>query len=346
VTALPPGGLTRRVVALFQRSAALAALVSAVAVISVAAATVLLVRLTVPGSAASGPASARSAGPRHVVVTLPAHPDSYLGAYVQGVPRSYAPLQSLAAATGTRPNVALYYSGWGEPFQTTFAQQAARHGAVPLVQIDPGETSLASIADGAFDTYLESFAGAVAGFGAATKSGVIIGFGHEPNGRWYPWGYRHASPRSFVAAWRHIVTVFRDQGADNVTWLWTVNIIDKRGGIPSPAPWWPGARYVTWVGIDGYYLKPSWRFAPLFGPTIKVVRSLALLDPILISETAATPAAGKPAKIADVFAGIRAYGLLGLVWFDVDKNRDWQLSGPAAIGAFRQGAASFGRSGS
>ena len=35
-----------------------------------------------------------------------------------------------------------------------------------------------------------------------------------------------------MAAWRHIVTVFRQQGADNVTWLWTVNIIDQRDGIP------------------------------------------------------------------------------------------------------------------
>jgi mannan endo-1,4-beta-mannosidase len=175
---------------------------------------------------------------------------------------------------------------------------------------------------------------------------VIIGFAHEPNGRWYPWGYRHESPASFRAAWRRIVTVFRGQGADNVTWLWTVNIIDKRGGIPSPAPWWPGASYVTWIGIDGYYLKPSWKFAPLFGPTIKAVKSLALLDPILISETAATPAAGKPAKIADLFAGIHAYGLLGFVWFDVDKNRDWQLADPASIAAFRRGAQTFRRPGS
>ena len=32
---------------------------------------------------------------------------------------------------------------------------------------------------------------------------------------------RHAA--TFVAAWRHIVTLFRAEGADNVTWLWTVN---------------------------------------------------------------------------------------------------------------------------
>ena len=44
--------------------------------------------------------------------------------------------------------------------------------------------------------------------------------------------------------------------------------------IPRPGQWWPGNSYVNWVGIDGYYLKPSWSFAPLFGPTIGAVRGL------------------------------------------------------------------------
>jgi hypothetical protein len=327
--------LARRLAALFHRSAPVAAVVSVVAALSVAAATVALLRLAAPA-----PSARPASDGRHVVVTLPARPQSYLGAYVQGVPASYAPVKSLAEATGTVPNLALYYSGWREPFQAAFAGQAAQHGAVPLVQIDPGQASLTAIAAGAYDIFLGSFARAVAAYGVRTGGGVIIGFAHEPNGYWYPWGYHHATPAAFVAAWRHIVTVFRQQGADNVTWLWTVNIIDEKGGIPSPAAWWPGRSYVTWVGIDGYYLRPSWKFAPLFGPTIKAVRALTL-DPILISETAATPAAGKAAKIADLFAGIRAYGLLGFVWFDVDKNRDWRLAGPAAIAAFRRGAQNF-----
>ncbi len=104
--------------------------------------------------------------------------------------------------------------------------QAADNGAIPFIQIEPSGVSLAAIAAGAFDTTLETFATDVASYGAHTGQGVIIGFGHEMNGRWYSWGYRHTAPAVFVAAWRHIVTVFRQQGADNVTWLWTVNVID------------------------------------------------------------------------------------------------------------------------
>ena len=48
----------------------------------------------------------------------------------------------------------------------------------------------------------------------------------------------------------------------------------------------------------------------------------------------------QPANIADVFAGIHKYGLLGLVWFDSTdgSGRDFGIRSPAAIAAFRQGA--------
>ena len=48
----------------------------------------------------------------------------------------------------------MYYSGWSEPFQADFAATAARHGSVPLVQIDPTGVSLTAIAAGRYDAYL------------------------------------------------------------------------------------------------------------------------------------------------------------------------------------------------
>jgi hypothetical protein len=143
-----------------------------------------------------------------------------------------------------------------------------------------------------------------------------------------------------VTAWRHIVTLFRAHGASNVTWLWTVNIINLRGAIPSPGPWWPGSAYVTWVGIDGYYFQRSWSFAPLFGPTIKAVHTLTH-DPILISETGAGRIAGQAAKIRDLFAGVRAYGLLGFLWFNSVAIQDWRVNGPEARAAFRRGVRAY-----
>jgi hypothetical protein len=261
-------------------------------------------------------------------------PGSYIGLYPKGVPGSFAGVTAFTTATGIKPDVVPYYSGWLEPFQVSFAMTAVDNGAVPLVQMDPDDVSVAAIAGGKSDAYLSEFAEAVRAF----RHPVILSFGHEMNGNWYSWSNQHTSPAVFVAAWRHIVRLFRAQGARNVTWLWAVNVINPQSDVPSPRPWWPGANYVTWVGIDGYYLRPSSTFASLFGPTIAAVRALTR-RPILISETAATPSTGQPAKIADLFAGVRLYELLGFVWFDSVHDGDWRLSSPAAIAAFRRGAA-------
>jgi mannan endo-1,4-beta-mannosidase len=275
----------------------------------------------------------RPSGP---AASTPLEPVRYVGVYERDAPRTYSGVEQFAQDIGKQPNLVVYYSSWLEPFQVSFASLAAQHGAAPIVQINPANVSLAAIAAGRYDTYLKAYALAVRAYGKR----VILSFGHEMNGSWFTWGYRHVAPATFVAAWRHIVTVFRGQHADNVTWLWTVNIIATNGGIPAPSRWWPGSAYVNWVGIDGYYYKPAWTFASLFGPTIKNVRALTR-DPILISETGVAPAAGKPAKIANLFAGLRAYGLLGFVWFNAVQVNDWRINTPAAKAAIRQAARAY-----
>lgn len=270
--------------------------------------------------------------------SLPTAPGSYIGLYTHGSPASYAGVKAFTMATGVTPSVVVYYSGWLEPFQVRFATTVAHDGAIPLVQIDPTSTSVAAIAGGQYDSYLSAYAKVV----RAYHRPVILSFGHEMNGHWYSWGYTHTSPTVFVAAWRHIVTLFRALGAQNVTWLWTINTIHETTGVPSPRPWWPGNSYVNWVGIDGYFTNSSSVFPSVFGPTIVYARALTH-DPILISETSATPVTSQPAKIADLFAGIHLYGLLGFVWFDSSEGVDWRLRTPAAIAAFRQGASTLNR---
>jgi mannan endo-1,4-beta-mannosidase len=280
--------------------------------------------------------------PGPLPVHLPATSDSYLGVFTKGSPASYAGVTAFGEASGTKPDIAMCYSGWFVPFPPSFADTAAKNGAVPLVQMDPDNVSVAAIARGNYDGYLSAYAEAV----RAYRHPVILSFGHEMNGSWFSWGYKNTPPAVFVAAWRHIVKLFRALGAQNVTWLWTVNIINdtQRGKIPGPSPWWPGSAYVNWVGIDGYYLKSSWQFAPLFGPTITAVRSLTL-DPILIAETGAVPEAGQPGKIADLFAGTRRYGLLGFVWFDATNTQHvpFGIDSSGAFAAIRKGARAYHR---
>ena len=253
-----------------------------------------------------------------------------------GSPPRLAEIQAFARAAGRKPGLAGYYGGWGQQFESGFAEVLHSHGITPVVQIDPTGADVRAIASGAYDSYLRSFAASVRDFGHA----VVIGFGHEMNATWYSWGYHHLPAATFRTAWRHIVTVFRQQGADNVTWLWTV-----QADIPGTGPvrdWWPGSQYVTWVGIDGYYYRPSDTFAAVFGSTISQVRDFTR-KPVLLSETAVGPQAGQAAKIPGLFRGMKSAGTLGLVWFDIAQDsgiyhQDWRIeASQAAERAFRLG---------
>jgi mannan endo-1,4-beta-mannosidase len=267
----------------------------------------------------------------------PSHSVRYLGVYEPDAPGSYAGVDQFAQAIGRQPNIVSYYSRWMVPFAVPFATSAAKHGAVTVVQIDPVGISLPSIAAGRYDSYLRSYAAAVKAFGHQ----VVLSFGHEMNGDWYSWGRTKTSPAVFVKAWRHIVDVFREAGATNATWLWTVNVVNANPYIPAPRQWWPGSSYVNWVGIDGYYYLPSQSFAQVYGPTIGAVRELTG-DPILLAETGAAPITGQPAKINDLFAGIQTYELSGFIWFDENtQGKFWRVSSPAAFGAFRRDARAY-----
>ena len=281
-----------------------------------------------------------STGSAAAAAPLPTNQASYLGVYEHGALGAYQSITDFAKAAGQQPNLVGYYSGWGEPFETSFAETVSGHGAITILQWDPTLAPVSKIAAGGYDSYLRSFAASVREFGRP----VVIGFGHEMNAYWYSWGYGHLPAATFVAAWRHIVTLFRHQGISNVTWLWTLQA-DEAGTGPI-ASWWPGEKYVTWVGIDGYYYRPSETFFSIFGKTIAEVRALTGL-PILLSEVAVGPQAGQAQKIPDLFAGMRHYGTLGLVWFDIAQNsgvyhQDWHIEdNPSAETAFRRSASTL-----
>jgi mannan endo-1,4-beta-mannosidase len=262
-----------------------------------------------------------------------------LGVYAKGMPRSYRPVEQFGAAVGKQPGIALFYSGFGERFPATFAAQSRAHGAVPLDQIEPTGISVAQIAAGRYDSYLKSYADEVRSYGHQ----VIIGFAHEMNGSWYSWGWTHVSPGTWVRAWRRVVTDFRSQRANNVTWLWTISRVLSQGPVRS---YWPGAAYVNWVGIDGYYTEAQDTFSNVFVRVMGVVHQFTH-DPILISESAIGQRAGQAQKIPNLLAGVLRYHLLGLVWFDVAQHggltrQDWRLEGhPAALAAFRRADRGF-----
>ena len=254
-------------------------------------------------------------------VTAPTSP--LVGVYEPGTPGSWSNIAEFAGATGVQPRIVVYYSPWKDPFAASFAQAAWEHGAYVLVQLQPNGVTLASVAAGGSDAYLRSYAADVVAFGHP----VILSFGHEMNGDWYSWGNGHASPAAFVAAWRHVVRVFRAAGAVNVTWLWTVNSVT--GASSALRQWWPGAAWVNWTGIDGYYFRSTDTFGSVLGSTITDIRAFSRA-PLLIAETAVGTTANRETQIDGLFAGVRDEHLAGVVWFDAAQHaglyhQDWRL---------------------
>lgn len=190
---------------------------------------------------------------------------------------------------------------------------------------------LASIAAGADDGYLRSVASAARAFGQP----IVMRFAHEMNGSWYPWGsgVNGNTPAVYVAAWRHVVEVFRAAGATNVYWLWTPN---KEGhGLSS---WYPGNSYVSFVGVDGYngpqYSHAWMPPAQVFGSSFAQFPSFTD-KPVIIGEVGCVEGSSSfpGSKAAWITAFVRYLAAqpeaAGFVWSEFDGSKMIDTSGSA-----------------
>jgi hypothetical protein len=116
-------------------------------------------------------------------------------------------------------------------------------------EYDGGQT-LKDIANGMYDTYITEQAVTSRNFGypiymrLGAEFDICQGAGAGDR----TWA---SNPTDFVNAWRHIVDIFRAQGATNVLWVWNPNFSDFDAPHHQDE-YYPGDSYVDWVGIDMY----------------------------------------------------------------------------------------------
>lgn len=245
---------------------------------------------------------------------------------------SIGDLESWETATGVHPAVIAMFGRFGAPFPLHAIRQTLMERAVPLLQLDPSDISLADITRGAYNRELRAYNAAI----RRLNDPVLLSFGHEMNGVWYSWGCGKTSPRLFRAAWRHVHALI---SAPQVIWVWTIN--DIWNGDPCPLrSWYPGAAYVDWVGVDGYLRPPVDTFRSAFGRTLSTLHRLARSKPILLTETGVPWGPGWARKIRSLYGGAHRAGLRGIVYFDgMTSNGDYRpQSHPAALAAFRKAA--------
>lgn len=285
-------------------------------------------------SALAGPASAAAASTPIA-----------LGVNIENAPDTAGPLSDYEHSAGRNPAIVMWYQAWSEPlFYSSQLTNVSATGAVPMITWDPatddGGIALSAIAGGQYDAYIRSSANAAAAWGHP----MYIRFAHEMNLPSSPFGPGHAgdSAAQYVAAWRHVVSIFRQQGATNVQWVWSPNVYCG-GSCPFTA-FYPGDSWVDWVALDGYNYAGvddvAWMsFQQIFGPSYAILSHLSQ-RPMMVGETASTEQGGNKAGwISQTFAQIPSQypQIHAVIWFDRNKETDWRVdSSTASLQAWRQ----------
>ncbi|MEO9263582.1 MAG: glycosyl hydrolase, partial [Candidatus Baltobacteraceae bacterium] len=125
----------------------------------------------------------------------------------------------------------------------------------------------------------------------------------EFNGNWYPWGLVNqgassATDAAFIAAWQRMVTIFHNEGATNVRFVWCFSAGSLKSGLTypwnNPASAYPGDAYVDWIGYDTYNrgnlaMGVKWKsFDDITAAAYQAATAMSSVKPIAVSEMAST----------------------------------------------------------
>ncbi|MDQ2867937.1 MAG: beta-mannanase [Verrucomicrobiota bacterium] len=213
---------------------------------------------------------------RDVEVVLPEH-GVYTGAYIDfGDAEDTVALELIEefeSMVGKHQAIIASSSYWGEQdFPMANLNMIWRHGALPLVfwspwdepyeqDKGPDKFSLNAILAGTWDNYIDRWADSAKAFGHP----MIVSFGNEMNGNWFPWsGWFYGAgkktsegkwegPERYKAAYRYVVDRARARGAKNIQWMFHTNNYSYPLDTWNFAPaYYPGKDYVDWLGLSVY----------------------------------------------------------------------------------------------
>lgn len=267
-------------------------------------------------------------------------------------------------------------SYWGEQsFPSANLKMIWRHGSLPLVFWSPWDRpyeqhkgpdrfSLNAILAGTWNRYIDDWADGAREFGKP----MIVSFGDEMNGDWFPWSgacYGGAKPvpgqpnewegpEFFKRAFRYVVDRVRARGAHNVQWLFQTNNYSFPMETWNFAPaYYPGSDYVDWLGMSVYgqqFNDEPWaNFLPLIEWPYKEMAAIDSKKPIMITEwaTGEFPKSGDKAKwIREAFEVMRTRlprVKAAVYWHERWQNEDQSYSNlhinssPEALAAYREG---------
>jgi hypothetical protein len=279
---------------------------------------------------------------------LVASTGTFAGLFTQHAPYRDSELDAYQQMSGITPNMITMFNKWDTDFRSDAADKAYARGAVPMVSWEPWASGSSNndpayshqqIISGVYDEYITRYAQSVASY----EKTIAIRFAHEMNGGWYPWGANVGSNTSatYAQMWQHVHDIFTANGADNVAWVWSTNVIRAVPDTKVPlVGLYPGDAYVDLVGMTAYAVGEA-SAAELYDPTVHVIQQFTQKR-FLMTETGAKPYAGKTGFINSFFDYMAQPHIFGFVWFETDKdtggNDYWRVEDSAEnVAAYRAG---------
>jgi hypothetical protein len=269
---------------------------------------------------------------------------AYLGAFVNtaGTKKGgtfqvvLANLPAFTAQMGRNPAIVPAYQPWTKPWvrNDNLTVVADSYGAIPMVAWHCGVPN-EEIASGAEDALVEEFALQLKDYGRP----VFLRWYWEPNIWVYPAclgpGSVAEQAEHYVEAYRRIARIFQRVGASNVAFVWSASTLTDAARMQL---FYPGDKYVDWIGADGYDRDQHGRASFTEQFTAWYERFAPRRKPMIITETGATT------DQSDFLAGVadalprHFREIKGFLYFDSVGATDWRLSsyGGAGIEAFRE----------
>ena len=236
---------------------------------------------------------------------------------------------------GKKPAIVMFFIDWNHLIRPKILEDIKALSCIPMVTWEPWDMTTKQgidydgVLSGRYDAYLQQFAAQIRDY----EKTLLLRFGHEMNGNWYPWAGVHIGKEKFIRLWRYLHDFLKKQNCVNVKWVLCFN----KDSVPAEnnrfEDYYPGDAYVDALGIDGYNWGDTqpwsrWEsFHEIFKPAYDQLFS-RYAKPIILCEFSSTSSGGdKAAWIREGMASLKQMpGIRGFVLFNILKETDWKFS--------------------
>lgn len=242
-------------------------------------------------------------------------------------------LSNFENIVGKKTNLYADFESWSNAFPLRLLTDVGQTGKTLVIFWEPN-FGYDQIINGSEDIYIKQFASDAEKYAYPV---ILVPF-DEMNLNEQAWGYgqNNNTAAKFIEAWRRTHDLFA--GASNVKFGLAYNsssVPNIEGNLF--ADYYPGDKYVDYVGVDGFSFVNSWKnFGEIFD---NAMNELDLYNkPIIIFSLAAENYSKKAAWITEGLGShIKNYSnIIGWIWFNKGGKENWLVnSNDESLNAFR-----------